>query len=63
VGVFWVGAQKIGEDFTGITSERFCAGEARFFWQENYFNHVRWLAPKLFSGLLFWPASKKLTHS
>ena len=32
-------------------------------WGENYFEHVRWCAPLLLFGLLFWPASKKLTHN
>jgi len=54
--------EKMGK-FSGIGCERFCSAKTRFFHLENYFIHVRWCAPKLSSGLLFWPASKKLTHS
>ncbi len=38
-------------------------GPAAVFQGKKYFKPVRWCAPLLFSGLLLWPASKKLTHS
>jgi hypothetical protein len=55
--------QKNGEEFTGTGGGRILLQAGAFFRPKKYFNHVRWCAPILFSGLLFWPASKKPPHN